>query len=37
MQVGAGRYRLRAKGYEIAVRVDREMGTVLVLYVYSIE
>jgi hypothetical protein len=32
--VPSGAYRIRAKGYEIAVRVDRDAGTVLVLHLY---
>jgi hypothetical protein len=32
----SGRYRIRAAGYEVAVRLDRRAGTVLVLYVSTI-
>ena len=32
--VPSGAYRIRAGGYEIAVRVDGNAGTVLVLYLY---
>jgi len=34
--VPSGAYRIRTKGYEIAVRVDAKMGTVLVLHIYRV-
>jgi hypothetical protein len=33
-RVPSGAYRVRAGGYEIALRVDGQAGTVLVLYLY---
>jgi hypothetical protein len=32
--VPSGAYRIRTAGYEIAVRVDRKAGTLLVLHIY---
>jgi hypothetical protein len=33
-QLDTGRYRLRVAGFDVALRVDRRLGTVLVLHVY---
>jgi hypothetical protein len=35
-EVPSGRRRIRVTGYEIAVRVDLRLGTVLVLHIYRI-